>query len=95
MPYVQVWVDLEEFKGDCEFGTKAHDAMVDSLKKLRDGDHLGAIRILGEVTGDRVTKSEREKEKDLAALYAAWLDEPAPRPDFLTFAHHRRKATAA
>jgi hypothetical protein len=31
---------------------------------------------------------------DLASLFAEWASLPVPRPDFLTFAHHRRRGPA-
>lgn len=95
MPYVEVWVDSVECDGDCQYGEKAETAMVEALEKLREGDQLGAIRILGEATDDKKVQAERQKEKELTGLYKGWLDLPMPRPDFLTFAHSRRKHTAA
>jgi hypothetical protein len=69
--------------------------MCKALEQLREGDQLGAIRTLGEAVEDRTVTQEREREKELAELYRQWQALPQPRPEFLTFAHGRRKLSAA
>lgn len=93
MPYVKVWVD------DCEGGCVAAERLGEvaraALNMLRSGDQLGAIRALGEAVGDPRAKREKACELEVARLYSEWHALPQPRPEFLTFAHSRRKFTAA
>lgn len=95
MPYVEVWIEDPECSGDCRRAEKAHEAMEIALERLREGDHIGAIRTLGSATGDHLHRREADKEKELANLYSSWLKQPIPRPEFLTFAHKNRKLSAS
>jgi hypothetical protein len=69
--------------------------MSGALDKLRAEDVAGAILLLAEAIDDPVLKRERQKEAELSRLLDEWRAVDGERPDFLTFAHHRRKATAA
>ena len=95
MPYVEIWVDEECCSGECETGERLREAAETALGMLRDGDQLGAIRELGAAVNDKQWNAEAEKEKELINLYFDWLSQEKPRPEFLVFAHSRRKLTAA
>ena len=62
-----------------------------ALAALRDGDTAKAETILGEACGDIVSENRRRKDAELADLMGEWIKLPQPRPEFLTFAHKRRK----
>ena len=94
MPYVTVWIDPGEACDDCRALDDLRGAAAEALRLARDGDTLGVVRVLSAVQPDSIATRERDKERELAALYEAWRSEPAPRPDFLTFAHKRRKHSA-
>lgn len=93
MPYV--WIDDHECDGFCDRAIDLGEAAKEALAFLREGDTLNAIRTLGKATRDEASETERRKEEELRQLYQDWLEQPRPRPEFLTFAHTRRKATAA
>jgi len=66
----------------------------EAMAAIRASDTALALDILAKIAPDRVAEKERKKEEELAALFTLWKAEPAPRPDFLTFAHKRRKWSA-
>ena len=95
MPYVTVWIDPDEACDDCRALDDLRGAAAEALRLARDGDALGVVRVLSAVQPDSIATRERDKERELAKLYDAWLLYPLPRPEFLTFAHKRRRHTAA
>ena len=94
MPYVTVWIDPDEACEDCRALDDLRGAVAEALKLARDGDVLGVVRVLSAAQPDSTAMRERDKERELAKLYEDWLLCPMPRPDFLTFAHKRRKHSA-
>lgn len=93
MPYIEVYVD--DCDGDCAHANKADEAILDALKAIRSANYESAIAILGEACDDPQIKAQNAKERELSDLRKAWRACENPRPDFLTFAHHRRKLSAA
>jgi len=65
------------------------------LADLRRGDINAAIRALVAIAPDKGAELEKKREEELFALFSAWREMPMPRPEFLTFAHKRRKWSAA
>ncbi|MFD0979277.1 hypothetical protein [Tropicimonas aquimaris] len=68
--------------------------MRETIQMLRDGQVDDAIRKLELAIDDKAARREAEKENELRGLYHLWLAEPKPRPEFLSFAHSKRKASA-
>ncbi|SNS30942.1 hypothetical protein [Tropicimonas sediminicola] len=93
MPYVEVWVD--ECDGTCGRATQQEKTIRETIQMLRDGQVDDAIRKLGLAIDDKAEKREVAKENELRGLYHLWLAEPIPRPEFFSFAHSKRQATAA
>ena len=94
MPYVTVWIDPED-GGDCDKCDEAREAAIHAQDLAKEGDMLGVIRALSVIAESEDARKERLRETEARELYKAWLKVPAPRPDFLTYAHTRRKHTAA
>ena len=95
MPYVTVWAEPEEACEDCQDLDDLRGAAAEALKLARAGDVLGVVRVLSAVQPDSIARAERDKERELAKLYEDWLLHPLPRPEFLSWAHKRRRHTAA
>lgn len=68
-----------------------HEALQDSLNALRENAFDKAEGIIEDALKDDPLRCEIEKERELALLLDEWRGLPMPRPDFLTFAHSKRK----
>lgn len=88
----------------CEMESKIDDLeseLADALAMIkqavgfiRGGQTQDAMHRLLSVCGDEEAERVRKKEAELSDLLDDWRKQPAPRPDFLTFAHKRRKWSA-
>lgn len=66
----------------------------EAVAALKDGQTSQAITRLSRLAPDPDLEREQKKETELADLLAQWQKLALPRPDFLTFAHKRRKWSA-
>lgn len=66
----------------------------DALYDLKIGDVRAATARLNRIAPDPDLEKERKAEAELNDLFGQWRSLPSPRPDFLTFAHKKRKWSA-
>lgn len=66
-----------------------------AIIEIKNGQTAQAIIRLNRLSPDPDVEREKKKETELADLLGQWQKLAVPRPDFLTFAHKRRKWSAA